>query len=201
LWCSLMVGDLPHKVRLYVFAVAYVSLVSLVIKGLYGSTEALIYMGGALLITFIPLGYGLAASLLLAGTLAYFTSSYWMALLALAAIYLSRALRPAVSIYAFILGMTALSVVTGGDLQRAWAVGLSALMGVLYLVHRLYEDHLLECGLRVTAMALLYTLVIVLLRLMGSIVEGLLILGGTSVSVLLCLKVYEELSEKLTKEV
>lgn len=201
MWCSLMVGDLPHKVRLYVFAVAYVSLVSLVIKGLYGSTEALIYMGGALLITFIPLGYGLAASLLLAGTLAYFTSSYWMALLALAAIYLSRALRPAVSIYAFILGMTALSVVTGGDLQRAWAVGLSALMGVLYLVHRLYEDHLLECGLRVTAMALLYTLVIVLLRLMGSIVEGLLILGGTSVSVLLCLKVYEELSEKLTKEV
>ena len=196
-----MVGDLPHKVRLYVFAVAYVSLVSLVIKGLYGSTEALIYMGGALLITFIPLGYGLAASLLLAGTLAYFTSSYWMALLALAAIYLSRALRPAVSIYAFILGMTALSVVTGGDLQRAWAVGLSALMGVLYLVHRLYEDHLLECGLRVTAMALLYTLVIVLLRLMGSIVEGLLILGGTSVSVLLCLKVYGELSEKLTKEV
>ena len=199
--CSLMVGDLPHKVRLYVFAVAYASLVSLVIKGLYGSTEALIYMGGALLITFIPLGYGLAASLLLAGTLAYFTSSYWMALLALAAIYLSRALRPAVSIYAFIMGMTALSVVTGGDLQRAWAVGLSALMGVLYLVHRLYEDHLLECGLRVTAMALLYTLVIVLLRLMGSIVEGLLILGGTSVSVLLCLKVYEELSEKLTREV
>ncbi|MCD6084515.1 MAG: hypothetical protein J7J20_03120 [Desulfurococcales archaeon] len=196
-----MVGDLPHKVRLYVFAVAYASLVSLVIKGLYGSTEALIYMGGALVITFIPLSYGLAVSLLLAGTLAYFTSSYWMALLALAAIYLSRALRPAVSIYAFIMGMTALSVVTGGDLQRAWAVGLSALMGVLYLVHRLYEDHLLECGLRVTAMALLYTLVIVLLRLMGSIVEGLLILGGTSVSVLLCLKVYEELSEKLTKEV
>ena len=199
--CSLMVGDLPHKVRLYVFAVAYASLVSLVIKGLYGSTEALIYMGGALLITFIPLGYGLAASLLLAGTLAYFTSSYWVALLALATIYLSRALRPAASIYAFILGMTALSVATGGDLQRAWAIGLSALMGVLYLVHRLYEGRLLECGLRVTATALLYTLVIVLLRLMGSVVEGLLILGGTSVSVLLCLKVYEELSEKLTREV
>ncbi len=195
-----MMEDLPHKLRLYILAVAYVTLVSLVINELYGSTEAITYLATALVIVFIPLKYALIASLISAGFLSYLTLSYWIAPLVITTIYLSRVLGPAASLYGYVLNIVVFSVIVGGCFQKAWAVGLSALLGVLFLVHKIYRGPILESGLLVTAVALLYTLVIVMLRLIGSVVEGLLILGGASVSILLCLKVYEELAEKLTTE-